>query len=178
MERYFKLYNSLLWGVCAIVFGILLIKWQRDFLQTIILVAGIISLVVALAQIISFAMMKSKVNLKWSQIPAAPFFALIIGLLLVVSPLLWVDIMVRVVGVVIILLSVNQVITMVGARRKGYDVSVWLFVFPVVMFLAGVLVLFEPLFIADWIVVFAGCLFIAYGLLEVVSYFVVKKIDK
>lgn len=178
MERYFKFYNSLLWGVVAIIFGVLLIKWQRDFLQTIVLIMGIVALVVAVVQFVGFLMITKGQKGRWTMMPASPFFALIIGILLLLSPLLWVDILMRVVGVVIVLLSVSQIVALMRAQKGGFEVKGGYYIFPSMMILAGIMVLVEPLFAVDWLVIFAGCWFIGFGIMELFSYFGIKKIDE
>lgn len=166
-------HNPLLWGVSAVLFGVLLITWQGELLNKLVLVLGIIFLVVSIVQFINFMRVTKGIENRWTLLPFGTVVAFILGIVLIAMPETWVSIMMILVGLLIFLLGLSS-LTNLYAMRKIAPIKWWYFIFPVMQMISGALVVSEPMFLADFIIIFAGVWIIMYGIFEFLGYFMLE----
>lgn len=174
MQNILKKRNSLIWGVAAIVIGILILLNPIEALNTSVVIVGIGLLAVGAIQLISFFASYKKLNMSLWAMPFGGVLALILGIMLVVSPSLFVSFFMVFVAILIILLALMQLYSLISLKRAGSGVNSAFFVFPILLVLAGVVVLSFPVATSAWIVIFAGAWIVAYGVSELVGYFAIK----
>lgn len=170
----FSAHNPIIWGIGSILFGVLLIAWQGELLNKLVLVLGVISLVIGVVQFFNFLRMTKGMANRWSMFPLGTVVALIFGLMLVISPSTWVNVLMVLIGVVVLLLALVSISNLVSVRKVA-PVKWWYFLYPVLQMLAGVAIIVNPSFLADFLMIFAGLWIIMYGITEFVGYFMFKR---
>lgn len=165
-------YNSLLWGIGAIVVGLLLLFNPEDVIILTVKLLGILSLTIGSIQLIVQLIQNRKAEHK-----VVPFSAILMavwGALLLIRPALWADFFMLLIGLTMIFLSLNMLITYRKVSKSGHKVSGAYYIFPVLMLLSGITTIINPLFLASWLVIFVGVWILFYGIVELISYFSLK----
>lgn len=166
-----KSYSPLLWGVIAIAVGVTLVIWQEAVMQLMVLILGVLSLVGSAASLLGFMITKKRDNRTWNQMPVMAFVGILWGILLLVKPEMWVNVSMVVVGLTMVFVALNQMMGLRQQTRAGVSVRWGYYIFPVLLMVAGVVSVFNPAFLAAWIMVFMGVWIMMYGLTELVAYF-------
>lgn len=178
MQNILKKRNSLIWGVAALLIGILIIFNPINAIEFSVIVLGFILLAVGLIQLISFGATRKRLNLSWASIPLGGVLALVLGIMLVVSPATFILFFMILLAIIIILLAVTQIYSLAMMRKKGATVGAEFFVFPVLLLISGIVVCSFPLETNAWIVIFAGAWIAAYGVSEIFAHFAIKVPEK
>lgn len=172
MEKYLqRTYNALMWGVVAVIIGIILVIWPRSILQWAVRLIGIVSIVIGSVQFIGFLARTKGVENRWKYLPPAAPIAVVWGILLLLSPELWTSLFMILFGVLLIFLGLNQLVTMFKIRKSGIRVPGFYFFFPVLLMIAGFVAFVQPVYTATWFMAFVGAWILAYGIMEIFGYF-------
>ncbi len=171
MKNYLKFHNSLLWGLFAVLFGGLLLYWQREFLHHLIMIMGGISILVGLIQFLTFMHETRGTERRWHQFPLSVVITVVLGILLLTNAPQWTELFITIMGVILIMLGLLQIQVLRAISKRTVGMSKLLFLFPTLMMLSGVGVIFYPNDSADWIVIFCGIWMLLYGISEVATYF-------
>lgn len=172
MEKYIqKSYNALVWGVVAVVIGIILVIWPRDILQWAVRLIGIVSIVIGAVQFFGFLARTKGMEDRWKYLPPAAPIAVIWGILLLLSPELWTSLFMILFGVLLIFLGLNQLVTMFKVKKGGVKVAGFYFLFPILLMIAGFVAFVQPIYTATWFMAFVGAWILAYGIMEIFGYF-------
>lgn len=172
MEKYLqRTYNALMWGVVAVIIGIILVIWPRSILQWAVRLIGIVSIVIGLVQFIGFLARTKGVENRWKYLPPAAPIAVVWGILLLLSPELWTSLFMILFGVLLIFLGLNQLVTMFKIKKSGIRVPGFYFFFPVLLMIAGFVAFVQPVYTATWFMAFVGAWILAYGIMEIFGYF-------
>lgn len=172
MEKYLqRTYNALMWGVMAVIIGIILVIWPRSILQWAVRLIGIVSIVIGSVQFIGFLARTKGVENRWKYLPPAAPIAVVWGILLLLSPELWTSLFMILFGVLLIFLGLNQLVTMFKIKKSGIRVPGFYFFFPVLLMIAGFVAFVQPVYTATWFMAFVGAWILAYGIMEIFGYF-------
>lgn len=172
MEKYLqRTYNALMWGVVAVIIGIILVIWPRSILQWAVRLIGIVSIVIGSVQFIGFLARTKGVENRWKYLPPAAPIAVVWGILLLLSPELWTSLFMILFGVLLIFLGLNQLVTMFKIKKSGIRVPGFYFFFPVLLMIAGFVAFVQPVYTAAWFMAFVGAWILAYGIMEIFGYF-------
>lgn len=172
MEKYLqRTYNALMWGVVAVIIGIILVIWPRSILQWAVRLIGIVSIVIGSVQFIGFLARTKGVENRWKYLPPAAPIAVVWGILLLLSPELWTSLFMILFGVLLIFLGLNQLVTMFKIKKSGIRVPGFYFFFPVLLMIAGFVAFVQPVYTATWFMAFVGAWILAYGIMEIFGYF-------
>lgn len=172
MEKYLqRTSNALIWGVVAVIIGIILVIWPRSILQWAVRLIGIVSIVIGSVQFIGFLARTKGVENRWKYLPPAAPIAVVWGILLLLSPELWTSLFMILFGVLLIFLGLNQLVTMFKIRKSGIRVPGFYFFFPVLLMIAGFVAFVQPVYTATWFMAFVGAWILAYGIMEIFGYF-------
>lgn len=164
-----KTYNSLFWGIGALIVGLLLIFNPESAIILTVKLFGILSLTIGVVQLAVQLIQNRKAEHK--TFPISSIIAIVWGALLLIRPEFWADFFMILLGLSMIFMSINQIATYRQARKSGIKVNGAFYIFPVLMALAGVTTVINPLFLAAWIVIFVAVWILAYGIVELVSFF-------
>ena len=171
MEKHFKSYNALMWGISAIVVGVILIVRPAQLLPYIVRIVGIVSILLGVIQFLAFLVRTKGVADRWKYLPVAAPIAVIWGALLLLSPELWSSVFMILFGVLLIFLGIYQLVTMYKIKKEGVKVAAIYFVFPILLIIAGFMAFVQPIYMATWFMAFVGAWILAYGVMEVFAYF-------
>lgn len=172
MEKYLqRTYNALMWGVVAVIIGIILVIWPRSILQWAVRLIGIVSIVIGSVQFVGFLASTKGVENRWKYLPPAAPIAVVWGILLLLSPELWTSLFMILFGVLLIFLGLNQLVTMFKIKKSGIRVPGFYFFFPVLLMIAGFVAFVQPVYTATWFMAFVGAWILAYGIMEIFGYF-------
>lgn len=166
-------YNSLLWGIGAIVVGLLLMFNPANAIILATRMIGILSLTIGVIQLGVQLVVNRKTETK--TFPLSAIISIVWGALLLIRPVFWTQFFMIVLGLLMMFLAINQISTYRQISKGGLKVSFAYYIFPLLLLISGILTIIEPVFLAEWIVIFVACWILAYGAVEIASYFALKK---
>ena len=177
-----KLFQSSVFrALCAIVIGILLIKFPDNTVKGITVAIGLLFLVSGLVSCVTYFWSKRHVseykiydaegNLVAGEQPTFPIVGVgsaILGLILSLSPTAFVSALMYIIGAILILGAVNQYMSLLSGRRFG-RVSLWYWVMPTVILLTGLYVLVKPMAPLNMAMLVLGWCTLLYGVVELIN---------
>ncbi len=162
-----KLSNSVISSVCALIIGVLLVVWPEAAMLYLIIVIGVLFLVPAVVSIYGyFAHRSGEVK---QMFPIAALGSALFGLWLIIMPGFFVSILMYVLGACLVLAGIHLIVCLISARSNEV-VSLAYFILPVVILLAGILVLLNPFASATIPFVILGISCIFYSLSDLINY--------
>ena len=176
------LQSSVFRAISALAIGILLIKypdntvtWITVAIGCLFLVSGIISLVVyyhATRQVSEYKITDAEGNIVASdQKPTFPIVgvgSLILGLLLALTPTVFVTGLMYVIGFILVLGAINQYMNLLNARHFG-RVGFGYWIFPSLILLTGLYVIIKPMVPAEMAMLVLGWCSLLYGVTELIN---------
>lgn len=167
--------NSLLWGVLALIIGVIIAANPAETITLSIQLIGLLLLVIGAVQLISFIGLKKRANLSWTAIPFGGVVGFLFGIVLLVSPNLFTGFVMILIGVFVMLLGIWQISSIIKVRKAGAKVGGSFFVFPVLLTLSGLVIIWNPFTAANLAVIFTGVWIALFGLSEIVGHFMIKR---
>ena len=176
------LQSSVFRAICAIAIGILLIKypdntvtWITIAIGILFLLSGIISLVVyyhALKNVSEYKITDAEGNVVAGDTkPTFPIVGVgsaILGLILALTPTVFVKALMYIIGAVLVLGAVNQYMSLLNARKFG-KIGFGYWIFPSVILLVGLFVIIKPLAPAEMAMLVLGWCSLLYGVTELIN---------
>lgn len=178
MEKYMKSYNSLLWGVAAVIVGLVLMIWPHNIIQWSVRLFGIVLVLVGAVQFLGFLARTRGLEDRWQYFPPSSVIAILGGAILLITPDFWAGVFAILCGVLLIFLGLVQIVSLIRVRKTGVKVSWGYYIFPLLLIMAGFVVVVQPLFMANWFVIFVGAWILAYGIMEIFAYFSLSPTEK
>ncbi len=168
--------NAIYRAVLSILLGIVLIIWPGAAPRFIIMLIGVIFLGTGL---ISFwnTYRNKKENQHSGIYSVSIIGAVILGLLLICMPSVFVAISMFVLGIVLVFAAIGQFVTLIAARQYGYVASVS-YVFPVLILLAGIVIVFNPFKSIEGIMIMFGITSVFYGITDLINQYSINKLRK
>ena len=175
------LQSSIFRAICAIAIGIMLIKypdntvtWITVAIGILFLLSGVISVVVyfnAAKHVSEYKIMDANGNIIAGEKPTFPLVGLgsiILGLLLALTPHIFIKALMYIIGAILILGAINQFMVLVRGRRYG-KIGYGYFVFPSIILLTGLYVMIKPMEPASMAMLILGWCSLLYGVTEIVN---------
>ena len=175
------LQSSVFRAICAIAVGIMLIKypdntvtWITIAIGVLFLLSGIISMVAyhhALKNASEYTITDAEGNVVSGQKPTFPIVGVgsaILGLILALTPTVFVKALMYIIGAVLVLGAVNQFMNLLNARKYG-KISFGYWIFPSVILLIGLFVIIKPLAPAEMAMLVLGWCSLLYGVTELIN---------
>ena len=173
--------SSVFRAICAIAVGIMLIKypdntvtWITIAIGVLFLLSGVISLVAyyhALKNVSEYTITDAEGNVVSGQKPTFPIVGVgsaILGLILALTPTVFVKALMYIIGAVLVLGAVNQFMNLLNARKYG-KISFGYWIFPSVILLIGLFVIIKPLAPAEMAMLVLGWCSLLYGVTELIN---------
>jgi len=156
-------------AISAIVLGVLLILCPENAILYVVITIGILFIIPGLLLLVNYFSSRKE---KRPDMPLlfAGIGSLLFGVVLVAAPTLFVEILMILLGIILLLGGIEQIVVLVRARKKK-TVSIVLYVVPLLILIAGVLVLFNPFNSAKTLFILIGITCLVYGIME----FIFKK---
>ena len=155
---------SIIRCICALVIGVLLVAWLR--LHSL---SGYYNrCVVSSTGTLFFIRVFDSWQADGSRFPIAGLGSLLFGLWLMIMPAFFVGILMYVLGAVLVLAGISQIVNL-SAARSWTVVPGGFFVIPVLVLIAGIVVLFNPFTAAAVPFIILGVSSIVYGLSDLIN---------
>ena len=179
MIRIFQ--SSVFRALCAIIVGVLLIKFPDNTVTGITIAIGVLFLLSGVISCVSYYVARRNVSefkvydadgrLVAGEQPSFPIVGVgsaILGLILALSPKAFVSALMYVIGAILILGAINQFMALLSARRYGH-VSFWFWLLPSVILLTGLFVMVKPLGPLEVAMLVLGWCTLLYGVTELIN---------
>ena len=184
------LQSSIFRALCAIVIGILLLKYPDNSVTWLTMAIGILFLLSGIIALISYWNAKRHANeytimdaegriISGTQ-PAFPLVGIgsvLLGLTLVLAPDKFVQWLMYILGAMLILGSINQLIVLVVARRYG-SIGAFFWIAPILIFIAGIIIFVKPMKSAELPMIILGWCMLLYGVTETINSLMIHSLRK
>lgn len=168
-------------ALCAIIIGVLLIKFPDNTVKGITVAIGALFLLSGIISCATYFWTKRHVseykiydaegNLIAGEQPPFPIVGLgsvILGAILAFTPTAFVSLLMYVIGAILILGAINQFMNLINGRRYG-RISLWYWVMPSLILLTGLYAIFKPMEQLSVVMLILGWCMLLYGLTELVN---------
>ncbi len=163
-----KTFNySLVSSLCALIIGILLVAWPGMAVSYLVITIGVLFLVPGLLGLVTSFTQRSAQR---SALPVVALGSTLFGIWLIIMPGFFVSILMYVLGALLVMAGVSQLSNLAAARAQLPVPWAW-FVVPVLVFVAGLVVLFNPFEAATVPFILLGAAAIVYSLTDLVRLF-------
>lgn len=156
---------SIMRCVSAIAMGILLMVWPETAIIYLVIAIGAMFFLPSLFTIIGYFMKGRQLGMYF---PIVSLGSLLFGLWLMISPAFFVGILMYVLGAVLVFAGISQIAGLLGARSH-VSVPFGYYVMPVLILLAGLVVLVNPFAAASIPFIILGISSTVYGLSELIN---------
>ena len=162
---------SVIRGICAVLMGLLLVTWPEAAIVYLVIAIGAVFFVPSLFSLVGYF---TKGRQEGAMFPIVSIGSLLFGLWLMVSPAFFVGILMYVLGVVLVFAGISQIIQLVNAR--GWTlVAPGYYIMPVLILLAGLVVLLNPFAAAAIPFIILGVSSIVYGITDIINQLLFRK---
>ena len=157
--------------VSAIALGVLLMIWPEAAILYLVIAIGAMFFLPSLFSLVGYFMKGRQLGMYF---PIVSLGSLLFGLWLMVSPAFFVGILMYVLGVVLVFAGISQIANLLAARNHT-EVSFGYFVLPVLILLAGIVVLVNPFAAVAIPFVILGVSSTVYGITELFNIYRFRK---
>ncbi|WP_300728524.1 HdeD family acid-resistance protein [uncultured Bacteroides sp.] len=163
-------------SICALIIGILLVVWPGEAAVYLVITIGVLFLLPGIYGLISyFIHPKSQVENQKTYFPVVALGSTLLGLWLIVMPGFFISILMYVLGVLILLGGLNLLVGLWN-QRAAANVPVYLFIIPVLVIVAGLVVLFNPFQAATIPFIIMGVTSIVYSITDLIRLWRMRKL--
>lgn len=157
--------------VSAIAIGVLLMVWPEAAILYLVIAIGVVFFLPSLFSLIAYFMKGRQLGMYF---PIVSLGGLLFGLWLMISPAFFVGILMYVLGAVLVFAGISQVVNLLGVRSYA-SVSQGFFVTPILILLAGLIVLVNPFAAATIPFIILGVSSTVYGITELINIYKFRK---
>ena len=147
-------------AVLAILLGLALLIWPADALKYVVMLIGIVFLAIGIIAFIISS--RNREEHQRSFAPLSGIGSVILGLLL---------------GFILVVAAVGQFVTLAAARQFGRIAPVS-FLFPVLILIVGIVILFDPFSSAESVFILFGITAVFYGVTDLLNQYSIRKMRK
>jgi uncharacterized membrane protein HdeD (DUF308 family) len=150
------------------------VTWITIAIGVLFLLSGIISMVTyyhALKNVSEYTITDAEGNVVSGQKPTFPIVGVgsaILGLILALTPNVFVKALMYIIGAVLILGAINQFMNLLNARKYG-KIGFGYWIFPSIILLVGLFVIIKPLAPAAMAMLVLGWCSLLYGVTELIN---------
>lgn len=157
--------HSVIRSICSIIIGLLLVVWPDTAIIYLVIAVGALFLIPGLVSIVTYIMHGRKAGMPF---PIVSIGSSLFGLWLMVSPAFFVGILMYVLGVVLVFAGISQIVNLMNIRAWA-QVSTGYYVVPVLILIAGMVVLLNPFAVASIPFIILGVSCIVYGISDIIN---------
>ena len=157
--------------VSAIIIGVFLMVWPEAAVLYLVIAIGAMFFLPSLYSLVGYFMKGRQAG---RYFPIVSLGSLLFGLWLMVSPGFFVGILMYVLGAVLVLAGISQIANLMSARSFAV-VPFEYFVLPILVLLAGLVVLVNPFAAASMPFIILGVSSAVYGITELISLYKFKQ---
>lgn len=174
---------AVLSSICALIIGVLLVVWPDVAINYLVISIGVLFLLPGLFGLftyLSYARKQEEAGIHVG-FPVIALGSALFGFWLMITPSFFVNILMYVLGALLVMGGLSQIMNLASLRTYS-SVPMGVFVIPVLILVAGIVVLFNPFEAATVPFMILGIAGIVYGLTDLIRVFEfrkrVKKEDK
>jgi len=160
-------------AVLAILLGLALLIWPADALKYVVMLIGIVFLAIGIIAFIISS--RNREEHQRSFAPLSGIGSVILGLLLV--PSTFATVFMFLLGFILVVAAVGQFVTLAAARQFGRIAPVS-FLFPVLILIVGIVILFDPFSSAESVFILFGITAVFYGVTDLLNQYSIRKMRK
>ena len=157
--------------VSAVAIGILLMVWPEAAIIYLVIAIGAMFFLPSLFSLVGYFMKGRQAGMYF---PIISLGSLLFGLWLMVSPAFFVGILMYVLGAVLVFAGISQIANLLNARSHTV-VPFGFYVMPVLILLAGIVVLANPFAAASIPFIILGVSSAVYGITELINIYKFRK---
>ena len=165
---------SVVRGICAVLMGVLLVTWPEAAIVYLVIAIGAMFFVPSLFSLVGYF---TKGRQEGAMFPIVSIGSLLFGLWLMISPAFFVGILMYVLGAVLVFAGISQILQLFNARGWT-QVAVGYYIMPVLILLAGLVVLLNPFAAAAIPFIILGVSSIVYGITDIINLIRFRKKDE
>lgn len=183
-------HSSIFRALCAIVVGVLILKFPQDGVTWLTMAVGFIFLTSGIIAMIAYMIARHhtseyRITDRQGRIisngqPTFPIVgagSILLGLVLVIAPGRFVDGLMYVLGAIMILGGIQQMINLFMAHRFGHITFLY-WLCPVLITLTGLLVILYPMETAELPLIILGWCSLVYGVTEIINSLKIWRVRK
>lgn len=168
-------FKVLIRGCVTIVVGILFLSLPGLTIKSVVMTIGAMILVNGVIGLLFSGIRKKQGKVVRSAFQ--DYFNILLGILLIASPLAIVEFFSFIFGFILLMLGITQFFGALGSLSKSLWSWIYL-IFASLMTLGGLFLLVKPIESAENILTFFGAILLLYGILEVFNAWRLKKMPK
>ena len=168
---------SLIRILFALVIGLVLVLWPNTAASYIVITVGVAFLIPGVISLFGYFGRKKSEDGVSPRFPIEGVGSLLFGLWLIVMPEFFADVLMFLLGFILVIAAVGQFVTLAAARQFGYVAPIS-YLFPVIILIAGIIVLFDPFSSAEGVFILFGATLIFYGITDLVNQYAINKLRK
>lgn len=157
--------------ISAVAIGVLLMVWPEAAIIYLVIAIGAMFFLPSLFSLVGYFMKGRQMGMYF---PIISLGSLLFGLWLMVSPAFFVGILMYVLGAVLVFAGISQIASLLNARSYAV-VSFGFYVMPVLILLAGIVVLANPFAAASIPFIILGVSSAVYGITELINIYKFRK---
>ena len=157
--------HSIVRCICAIIVGVLLVAWPETAIVYLVIAIGALFFLPGIYAVLTYMLKGRQMGMPF---PLVSVGSGLFGLWLMINPSFFVGILMYVLGAVLAFAGISQLVNLFLAR-KWTGVPMGYYVMPVLILLAGLLVLANPFAAASVPFLILGVSSIVYGVSELVN---------
>lgn len=163
-----RINNSLVRIVFALIVGLILIVWPDTASDYLVITIGVLFIIPGLIGVIGYFIESRKRGTHY--FPVSALGSVLLGLWLVIMPEFFANLLMYVLGFVLILGGIQQIYSVAVARRWT-TVPYAFYIFPILILLSGLLIVFNPAEVRNAAFLIIGISCIVYAVTELVNWF-------
>ena len=182
--------SSIFRAMCAIIVGVLLIKFPKDGVTWLTVAIGVLFLISGIIAVIAYmnarkhaaeyTIMDNQGRVIRGGQPTFPIVgagSIILGLTLALTPGIFINGLMYILGAIMILGGLNLLISLISARRFG-SIHWGFWIAPSLVLLTGLFVILKPMETAEMPLLILGWCSLLYGVTELVNALKIHSVRK
>jgi len=150
--------------------GIVLVVFPQNAGEYLVIALGAVFMLPSIFSIFNYLWGRNKTaSLRGLPFPIEGIGGFLFGLLLVIKPALFANIIIMVLGFLLVMAGVQQIASLIAARRWT-PVGIGYYIIPVIILLSGLFALSNPVNVRATLFKIVGVFFIIYALYELMNW--------
>ena len=159
--------NNIWRAVYAIIIGLVMVVFPDLTLQYLVIIIGIMLLV--FGGILLGIFLNAKKNGYAKRAPVEGILTIVLGLMLVIAPSFFLSILMSILGILLIFTGIIQISDIIMLRKHNVKLSWIFYVFPILIFGAGIVVVLGPFDSVKTLMVFFGIASLLSGIIDIID---------
>lgn len=162
-------------NILSIILGVVLVALPERAIEFTVIAVGIALIVLGLISISSYVRLRKVRSVVATAVLVSLIAAITLGIVLVVKPIWFTSVLMYILGFLAVIAASIQIYSLGSDRGSGIKVPWGLFIVPVILFIAGALIIFNPFNAASLMVIIFGASAIVYGVIDLVNNLILRK---